>query len=210
MSAGALAALPTSAIAQTVCVTGGLPAFLPTRLTVDCASRRNYAIYRKNVGYMGLTGAVSMTTVRGRYGIYEAGNLFLFPWLKPKGQAFGPTKAWGTVLPVSATQMISMAPIKDATLPQDEYLCNYLLQVPGNAFIGCLVDVPYAGMDAKFPWFTNVKLADASVGIDWTSSNLNNGWFGGSRTIPSTADCNGGQWRKLIVDGLNQASAAIC
>ena len=65
-------------------------------------------------------------------------------------------------------------------------------------------------MDAKFPWFTNVKLADASVGIDWTSSNLNNGWFGGSRTIPSTADCNGGQWRKLIVDGLNQASAAIC
>ena len=67
-------------------------------------------------------------------------------------------------------------------------------------------------LEGRFDWFTNVpKLADGKgVGIDWTSSNLNNPWFGGSRTIPSKDICNGAAWRKLIVDGLMQASTGLC
>ena len=87
-SLGALSALqfPEIAFAQT-CVTSGLPPFVPNRLTVDCASRRNFAIFRKNPTYLGLAGCVSMTTVQGKYGVYSAGNLFLFPWLNKNGQA---------------------------------------------------------------------------------------------------------------------------
>ena len=212
MSAGALAALPAAAVAQSACVTSGLPAFLPTRLTVDCASRRNFRVYRQNTLYMGLTGVVSMSFVRGKWGSYTAGNLFLFPWLKPKGVALGPTKVWGAVMPVNATQYMAANPIKGTAFPVDEYFCDYVLQAPVNTFIGCIVDVPYTGVEAKFPWFTNVdKLTDGKgLGIDWTSSNLNNPWFGGDRTIPATDACNGAAWRKLIVDGLNQASVGLC
>ena len=48
------------------------------------------------------------------------------------------------------------------------------------------------------------------IGIAWTSSNLNGPWFGGARWIPNTDDCKGNGWRKLIIDGLNQASVAAC
>ena len=59
-----------------------------------------------------------MTTVRGKYGSYDAGSMFLFPWFKPKGQA---VHGSGTVLPVSshALQFVSSGPIPDATLPLD-------------------------------------------------------------------------------------------
>jgi hypothetical protein len=54
-------------------------------------------------------------------------------------------------------------------------------------------------------------LADGKgVGIAWTSSNLNHSWFGGSRFIPKEDDCGGATWRKLIIDGLQQASGALC
>src|ERR1043166_1254917 len=94
-SAGALSVLPFAGIsfAQS-CNTNGLPPFLPNRLTVDCASRRNFATYRKNADYLGLAGVVSMTYVRGRYGEFPAGNLFLFPWVNKKGQALGAGKDW--------------------------------------------------------------------------------------------------------------------
>ena len=215
MSVGALSTLrhPGTAAAQTpACVSDGLPGFLPLRLTVDCASRRNFQLFRKNTDYLGLAGAVSMTWVRGRYGSYEAGSMFVFPWLKPKGQALGQTKVWGAVLPTNSIQFMSSGPIPDATLPVDEYFCHFRLQVPTPMFIGFQVDVPYSRVEGRFDWFTNVdKLADGKgVGIDWTSSNLNHLWFGGSRFIPNKDTCNGPAWRKLIVDGLNQASASLC
>ena len=75
-----------SAIAAPQCVTGALPGFLPNRLSVDCASGMNFRLFRKNPESLGLAGVVSMTFVRGAQGSYSAGNLFLFPWLKPKGQ----------------------------------------------------------------------------------------------------------------------------
>src|SRR4051812_18651505 len=99
-SALSFASVPKIAAAQNACVTGSLPPFLPNRLTVDCATRRNFLIYRRNPSYMGLTGCVSMTTIKGKYGIYPAGNLFLFPWLNAQGLAFGVSKDWQTVLPI--------------------------------------------------------------------------------------------------------------
>jgi hypothetical protein len=212
LTAGAAAVLAPSqaALAQTACVTNGMP-FLPTYLTVDCASRQNFKLFRANSDYLGLAAAVSMTAVRGKYGSYQAGNLFLFPWLKPKGQALA-GRAWSSVLPTNATGVTAAAPIPDATLPLDEYLCRVRLAVPYTSCIGCTVDVPYSASDAKLGWFSNTdKLADGSVlGIDWTSSNMNNNWFGGSRWIPATDTCNGASWRKLIANGLQLASSGAC
>jgi hypothetical protein len=214
VSAGAMATLsqPEAALAQASCPAGPLPALSPTRLTVDCASRRNFAIFRKNPTYMGLTGVVNMSYAKGKYGAYEAGNLFLFPWLKPKGVALGPAKDWGACLPTSATQYMATAPIKGWTLPLDEYFCRYVIQAPWTTFIGFRVDEPVGLNDSRRPWFTNVtKLADGQpVGIAWNSSNLNAPWFGGSRWIPNTATCNGDKWRTVIIDGLSQASTATC
>jgi hypothetical protein len=48
------------------------------------------------------------------------------------------------------------------------------------------------------------------VGINWTSSNVNPVWSGGNSSVPNTGACNGSAWRKVIIDGLNQASVAAC
>jgi hypothetical protein len=211
MSVGAVSLLrnPPSAAAQTpACVPLGMAQFLPVRLNVDCASRQNFQLFRKNTDDVGLAGVVSMSFVRGKYGSYDAGSMIVFPWSKPKGRS---RETLPAVMPVNSTQFMSSAPIPDATLPLDEYLCNYRLQAPTAMFIGFQVDVPHSQIEARFDWFTNVKLADRKgVGIDWTSSNLNHPWFGGSRFIPNKDTCNGPAWRKLIVDGLMQASTGLC
>ena len=208
-SAAALLHPVTHVFAQS-CVTGSYPAFLPNYLTVDCASKRNFALFRQNAAYLGLAGVVSMTAVRAKTGRFDAGNLFLFPWLKPKGIALN--KAWNAALPASATTYKSANPIPGAALPQDEYFCNFLLGAAPTMFIGFAVDVPFDALEAKIGLYSNVaKLADGKpVGIDWASSNLNHPWFGGSRQIPATATCNGAAWRKLISSGLDLASTAAC
>src|SRR5690349_13331892 len=81
-----LLTMPTALQAAEQCVTGSLPGFQPTFLSVDCASKRNFQLFRKASDYVGLAGVVSMSFVRGSQGSYSAGNLFLFPWVKPKGQ----------------------------------------------------------------------------------------------------------------------------
>lgn len=211
MSVGAVSMLrhPLSATAQTpACAPGGMAPFLPVRLNVDCASRKNFQLFRKNTGDLGLAGVVSMTFVRGKFGSYDAGSMMVFPWLKPQGKSGAAVPA---AVPISSVQLMSSGPIPDATLPLDEYFCNYRLQAPSTMFIGFQVDAPHSPLEGRFDWFTNAKLADGKgVGIDWTSSNLNHPWFGGSRFIPNKDSCNGPAWRKLIVDGLNQASAGVC
>src|SRR5262249_9949688 len=169
---------------------------------------RNFRTFRQYSDYLGLAGVVSMTTVRGKYGSYQAGNLFLFPWLKPKGQG----RVLPAVLPTNATAFVNASTIPDGTLPVDEYFCRYTLQAPWNAFIGFQLDRPFSAAAGQLAWFSNIgKLADGvGVGIDWTSSNLNNSWFGGSYCIPNTDDCNGNAWRNLIVAGLNQAAVGAC
>lgn len=210
MSLGGVSALclAPSLAAAAQCVTGGLPGFLPNSLTVDCASKRNFQAFRRNPDYLGLAGAVSMSFVRGKFGSYPAGNLFLFPWLKPKGQG----RPLPALMPTNATQVVNAAPIPDATLPLDEYFCRFVLQAPWTSFIGFQVDQPYGRADAGRDWFSNVdKLADGSgVGIEWTSANLNNPWFGGSHWIPNTDACGGNAWRAVIIAGLNQASVGAC
>jgi hypothetical protein len=211
-SLGAVAALqwPRLTFAQTSCVTGPLPAFLPNRLTVDCASRQNFRLFRDNATYLGLAGVVSMSFVSGGLGSYQAGNLFLFPWVKPRSAGQGRT--WKASAPINATKVLQASPIPNAALPLDEYFCRLVLKAPWTSFIGFLVDQPYSKTDARLAWFGNVdKLADGKgVGIDWTSSNLNHPWFGGSRFIPGTDACNGRAWRQLIANGLNDASTGLC
>jgi hypothetical protein len=209
-SVGALAAIHIPEVAQAAapaCVTGGLPEFVPNSLTIDCASQRNFQLFKNYTPYLGLAGVVSMTFVTGQLGSYSAGSLMLFPWLKPKGQALGP-RNWGAATPGKASPA---APIPDATLPLDEYLCRIVLDAPWSTFIGFTVDVPYKPSDVN-AWCSNAgKLADGStIGIDWTSNNLNRPWFGGSPWIPNSDACHGNAWRKLIVAGINQASVAAC
>jgi hypothetical protein len=208
-SAGALSTLclPSSVLAATQCVTGQLPGFDPTVLSVDCASRRNFQTFRRSPELIGLAGVVSMTFVRGSKGDYPAGNLFLFPWVKPKGKA----KNFSAVMPTNATHFVKAAPIPDSTLPLDEYFCRYVLHVPWTSFIGFQIDEPYDGDDVRRDWFTNADLPDKTkVGIDWTSSNLNPPWFGGSNWIPTSDACGGAAWRQLIIAGIERASIAAC
>jgi hypothetical protein len=61
-----------------------------------------------------------------------AGNLFLFPWLKPKGKG----KSFPPVMPANNVQVLCSKPIPDATLPLDEYFLRYVLQAPWTTFIG--------------------------------------------------------------------------
>jgi hypothetical protein len=209
MSAAGLSALcmPRPALAAAQCVTGALPSFLPAMLTVDCASRQNFRTFRQNQKLVGLAGVVSMSFVRGSQGSYTAGNLFLFPWLKPKARG----KNLSAVMPINGTQVLDASPIPDAALPVDEYFVNFVLKAPGTSFIGFQVDDPFDKSQAKLDWCSNDKLADGkSVGVEWASSNLNNPWFGGRHAIPSDDTCSGAQWRKLIVAGLAQASVAAC
>jgi hypothetical protein len=212
LGAAAVAQCPVPVLAAAQCVSGSLPGFLPNRLTVDCASRQNFKLYRQNSTYLGLTGVVSMSFVKGKIGSYQAGNLFLFPWLKPKGVALGRSRVWSAVAPANDTSVVQAAPIPDSTLPLDEYFCRLVLQAPYTTFIGFAVDQPFSKTDARLAWFSNAdKLADGKgVGIDWTSANLNHPWFGGSRFIPGTDDCSGRAWRQVIVDGLMQASVGAC
>src|SRR4051794_3367700 len=134
---------PLSAAAQTpACVPGGMAQFLPVRLNVDCASRQNFQLFRKYPSDLGLAGVVSMSFVRGKYGSYDAGSMIVFPWSKPKGQSRA-----GAVLPINNIQLMASTPIPDATLPLDEYVCNYRLQAPSAIFIGFQVDAPYSQVE---------------------------------------------------------------
>jgi hypothetical protein len=203
-SAGAIfsVAAPRVALSATEC----LSLYVPGRLTVDCASRQNFAMFRKNSSFVGLAGVVSMTNVVGKFGKYPAGSLFLFPWLKPRGDTLGLT----ALFPTSATTAARGVPLTRASVA-DEVFCGNVLQAPRAQFIGFVVNVPYDRERAKSARFTNVVLADRMhVGINWTSSNLNDRYFAGSRIIPHGGVCNGGTWRKLIVDGLHLASKGAC
>ena len=215
MSVGGLSALglSQSAIgATTQCVASGLAEFLPNSLTVDCASRRNFQAFRQNPDYLGLVGVVNMSFVRGGLGSYQAGNLFLFPWLKPKGQALGPRRTWPAVLPVDLTLYVNAAPIPNANFALDEYYCRVLLKAPWTYFIGFQLDQPFGAPEAQLAWFSNVdKLADGQgVGICWGGGNLNPAWFAGSGWIPNTHACNGNAWWHMIITAIHQASVGAC
>jgi hypothetical protein len=180
---------------------------LPTILSVDCASRQNFVTFQKYPEYLGLAGVVSMARVRGSLGSYAAANLFLFPWLNQKGLALGPSKVWPAVVPTSATGMKPASPIPGYSAVE-EHFCRYVIEAPASQFIGFVVQTPFDAGRARMVQFTN--LDRLSLGINWTSSNLNAPYFAGSRMIPATDQCNGKAWRELIMAGLTKASAGAC
>jgi hypothetical protein len=197
------AAVPHDVLAQAGC----LSLYVPARLSVDCASRKNFSTFRKYSEFLCLAGVVSVTAVAGKYGKYPAGNLFLFPCLKPKAKSL-PVHAY---YPTSATESNVAGPGPSGVAP-DEYLCRSVLQASAAAFIGLEVHVPFDRDRARRVHFTNIdKLADGlPIGVNWTSSNLNGPYFGGSRMIPASDACNGAQWRHLILEALKDASRGIC
>jgi len=106
--------------------------------------------------------------------------------------------------------MSAPAPIPDATLPVDEYFCRFVLQAPWTSSSASSSIMRSARRTPSWIGSANVGLADGTgVGVDFTSSNLNGPWFGGSHWIPTDV-CNGPAWRKLIMAGLQLASTAVC
>lgn len=187
-------------------------AVVPSRVVVDCATKRNFQLFRANPDYVDLTGVVSLNFVQGKLGGYPAGSMMLFPRLKPKGIALGLGKVWPTYVSTGNDQMAQAAPIRMLTLPPDDYFCRFVLKAPWTFFIGFSVDVPFEGLSPNRTWLSNVdKLADGQgVGVGWASANLNAPWFAGSRWIPNDDKCQGLAWRKAIIDGLSQASVGTC
>jgi hypothetical protein len=90
-------------------------------------------------------------------------------------------------------------------LPPDEFFCHYVLQAPWQSFISCTLEMPIAREIGVWPWHSNVDIDGATIGVRWTSSNLNHPWFAGSRWIPENDD--GQIWRARIIDGVRRAAA---
>jgi hypothetical protein len=190
-------------------------AHVPPYLTVDCAARRNYQEFRKHSERIFLVGLVSLASFTGRYGQYGAGSLFLFPVLRPPHQQPAPA---GGAAPPAITGLIpqpAAAPVPQPAFPagHSEESLLALLEPKGAArsqFVGFLVDVPADDGRSGLSRFTAGRLPDGkSVRIEWTVSNLNRPWFG-SPTIPHDGTCNGAAWRKVVVEGLKQATVARC
>lgn len=165
-------------------------------------------MFRDRSDELGLVGVVSMVNAGGAF---APGTLFLYPWLKPAGRGLLASRL-RPALPLDADVSAIGKFIPDASLPPDRYLCSAILQLPWQAFIGFTLDVPSKSEPGQTAWRTHVpKLGDgAAVAIDWTSANLNDPWFGGSRVIPDDAACRGGGWRRLIAAAVNDAASSMC
>lgn len=201
VSAGGLSALHAQSAAM-----AALPAGLfnpPSRAFVEQASALNLRLFLQNKTTLGLTGLLSMTPVEGKLGSYGRDALLLFPFKRaassPDLPAFLPGRS--AVEPVIET--VAMTP---GGLSPDDYFCNFVLKAPREGFISFSVGTPFVNGAQKQPWHTNVdNIGGGSIGIGWTSSNLNHPWFAGSRWIPDRDD--GSHWRARIIDGVRQASA---
>ena len=176
---------------------------LSQRNSVDAASALNLSQFLRNKHAFGLTGLLSMRPVEGELGRYPDGSLFLFPFKHaascPDVRAFLPGR--------SATDPpIATVALTHGGLPPDEYFCNYVLKAPREGFISFSVGLPFAHGAQKRVWHTNVDdIGGRSIGIGWTSSNLNHPWFAGSRWIPDSDI--GKYWRARIIEDLRQAAA---
>ena len=178
---------------------------LPHRMNVDGSNASNLKLFLQNKETLGLIGVVSMTPVQGKLGRYASATMFLFPFKRRASDADVHAVLPGCSAARPPIPTVAMTP---GGLPPDEYFCNYVLEAPWQRFISFSVDAPFARGAEKRPWHTNVdNIGDGSVGIGWTSSNLNHLWFAGSRWIPADDGGNGRYWRTRIIDGLRQASA---
>ena len=138
-----------------------------------------------------------MTSVRGKIGSYPAGNLFLFPWLKPKGAHARRRQGLEFRRADQRDRLPAGEPDQSGASGRRALLQLRAASQPSASFIGFIVDAPYSKLEEKLGLYSNIsKLADGKpVGIDWASSNLNHPWFGGNRQIPASETCNGKAWR---------------
>ena len=190
--------------------------YVPAHLTVNCAARRNYRTFRDESARVHLAGLVSLVNFTGHYGQYTAGTLFLFPVLRPKNQQPKPVPGHRLpeitgFIPQNATVSTTRPPL-DPGMNEESLLG--LLGPKGNVgsqFLGFRVDVPAKDGRSKLSRFTEGRLPDGkSIRIEWTVSNLNRPWFNGSPTIPNDNTCGGASWRKVIIEGLKQATSETC
>jgi hypothetical protein len=175
----------------------------PEGVNVAYAGALNLRFFLQSKNTLGLTGLFSMRPVEGELGNYASGALFLFPFklsaASPDMPAFLPGA--GAAHPLIAT--VAMTP---GGLPPDEYFCNYVLKAPSRSFVSFSVGVPLVRGAQKRAWHTNLdNIGGSSIGVGWTSSNLNHRWFAGSRWIPDRGE--GKYWRARIVEGLRQVAA---
>ena len=188
---GALAALPSDAIG------------LSQGANFAHANALNFKLFLQNKKTLGLIGLVSLRPVEGELDSYADGNLILFPFelsaASPDARAFLPGRS-------AAKPLIATVPMTPGGLPPDEYLCHYVLNVRPQNFISFSVGTPFSHGAAKREWHTNVDdIAGNSIGIGWTSANMNHPWFAGSRWIPDRDD--GKHRRARIIEGLLRLSA---
>ncbi len=144
---------------------------------------------------------MAMRLVDGRLGSYPSGSLLLFPFNRDAMVARELAHLPG---PDAASPAIKTAPMTTLGLPPDEFFCHYVLKAPWQNFISCTLDAPLAREIGMSPWHNNVEIGGTTVGICWTSSNLNHPWFAGSRWIPESDE--GQVWRARIIEGVRRAA----
>ena len=117
------------AFAAPQCVTGSYPGFLPNRLSVDCASRQNFRLFRQS--QISRSDRCGEHDVCARQVRELSGRKSLpFPWLKPKGRSLPARRR--IAQPHQRDTLDAARPIPDATLPADEYFCRLTLRRLGT------------------------------------------------------------------------------
>jgi hypothetical protein len=173
----------------------------PVSLRISRANALNFRLFTRNSEALGLTALMAMRQVEGKLSSYPIGSLLLFPFTLDAAGAHGPAFLPG---PDAASPLIKTAPMTTLGLPPDEFFCHYVLKAPWQSFISCTLESPLAREIGTWPWHNNVEIGGTTIGVCWTSSNLNHPWFAGSRWIP---DSDGGQvWRARIIDGVRRAA----
>lgn len=173
----------------------------PVSLRISLANALNFRSFEQNRAALGLTAVMAMRSVDGKLGSYPTGSLFLFPFNRDATSARELAHLPGSN---TASPLIKAAPMTTLGLPPDEFFCHYVLKAPWQSFISCILDMPIAREIGAWPWHSNVEIGGTTIGIRWTSSNLNHPWFAGSRWIPESDD--GQVWRARIIDGVHRAA----
>lgn len=197
ISVGSFCAVDSAGAAQVAFQVG-----TPVSARIIRANALNFQLFVQNRSTLGLTAIMAMRPVDGKLGSYPAGSMLLFPFNRDAASA-----SERAFLPGSSasTPLIASVPMMTLGLPPDEYFCHYVLKAPWQSFISCTLDQPIAREIGVWPWHSNVLIGHETVGIRWTSSNLNGPWFAGSRWIPESDE--GNVLRTRIIDGVHRAAA---
>lgn len=175
----------------------------PPSRQIALANALNFLSFAQNREELALIAVMAMRPVDGKVGGYPSGSLLLFPFSLRHSQ----TSSAAAFLLGSGpgNSPITAAPMTTLGLPPDEFFCHYVIEASPHGFISCEVGAPIARDDSRGPWHGNVVIAGETFGFRWTSSNLNDRWFGGSRWIPD--DDNGAVWRDRFIEGVRGAAA---